>query len=405
MADVAIQVDSISKSFRLPHEKQSSIKGLFLNIFRLNRTFEKQKVLKNISFQVEKGEFFGIVGRNGSGKSTLLKLLAGIYSPGAGAIKVHGKLTPFIELGVGFNPDLTGRQNVYLNGALLGFNRKEMNAMYQEIVDFAEIEKFMDQKLKNYSSGMQVRLAFSIAIQAQSDILLVDEVLAVGDAAFQRKCYKVFRELKKAGRTIVFVTHDMSAVKEFCDRALMLKQGKIVAIDKPQRIALEYAIENSPDTSQQEGGASTTPKNQDVAIQDIIVSKGDPKQPDNHFAAKDSVKVSVKYAAKKSRDIKLALSFTKTDGKYLAGVNSKDDMGKVSASKGKSYVTECTMPAKQFSEGAYYLNVAIADYDDGSLIDYVDFSLGMKTPRIYILEADPQKDGEFNLDSKWEAGS
>src|SRR5690606_31573026 len=158
-------------------------------MFRGKRTYEKQQVLKNISFEIKKGEFVGIVGRNGSGKSTLLKLLAGIYSPDKGSIEVNGKLVPFIELGVGFNPELTGRENVFLNGALLGFNRKEMQAMYKDIVEFAELERFMDQKLKNYSSGMQVRLAFSIAIRAQSDILLIDEVLAVGDAAFQQKCY------------------------------------------------------------------------------------------------------------------------------------------------------------------------------------------------------------------------
>jgi ABC-2 type transport system ATP-binding protein len=185
--DVVIEASDLQKTFLLPHEKTTSIKGAVVNFYRHNRAFEKQHVLKGISFQIKKGEFFGIVGRNGSGKSTLLKILAGIYAPTEGHIRVEGKLTPFIELGVGFSPELTGRENVFLNGALLGFSRKEMNAMYDDIVAFAEIERFMDQKLKNYSSGMQVRLAFSIAIRADSDILVLDEVLAVGDAAFQRK--------------------------------------------------------------------------------------------------------------------------------------------------------------------------------------------------------------------------
>ena len=183
--EIAIKVENISKTFKLPHEKTNSIKGAFVNFYRRNRTYEKQEVLKDISFEVKEGEFFGIVGRNGSGKSTLLKMLAGIYSPSKGSITINGKLTPFIELGVGFSPELTGRENVYLNGSLLGFNRQEMDEMYDEIVEFAELEKFMDQKLKNYSSGMQVRLAFSIAIRVKSDILVLDEVLAVGDEAFQ----------------------------------------------------------------------------------------------------------------------------------------------------------------------------------------------------------------------------
>src|SRR6185312_8467854 len=189
------------------------------------RATETQHALKDISFEVKKGEFFGIVGRNGSGKSTMLKILAGIYQPTKGGVQKSGKLVPFIELGVGFNPELSGRENVFLNGALLGFSRKEIAAMYDEIVAFAELEKFMDQKLKNYSSGMQVRLAFSIAIRAKSDILLIDEVLAVGDASFQQKCFDYFYKLKQDKRTVVFVSHDMGAVERFCDRAVLIDNG------------------------------------------------------------------------------------------------------------------------------------------------------------------------------------
>ncbi len=184
--------------------------------------------LDDVSIEIKKGEFFGIVGRNGSGKSTLLKLLAGIYSPDSGHIQVNGKLTPFIELGVGFNFELTGKENVFLNGALLGFSRREMLEMYDEIVEFAELEKFMDQKLKNYSSGMQVRLAFSIAIRANSDILLLDEVLAVGDINFQKKCFKYFKSLKDKKKTVVFVSHDMSAIKEYCDNGILIDMSEMV---------------------------------------------------------------------------------------------------------------------------------------------------------------------------------
>ncbi len=232
--EIAIKVSNVSKSFKLPHEKNTSVKSFIVSPFK-KRAFEKQQVLKDINFEIKKGEFFGIVGRNGSGKSTLLKLLAGIYSPDKGEIQINGKLTPFIELGVGFNPELTGRENVYLNGALLGFNRKEMNVMYDEIVKFAEIENFMDQKLKNYSSGMQVRLAFSIAIRAKSDILLIDEVLAVGDESFQKKCFETFEALKREGRTIIFVSHAMSSIRDFCNRVAVINKGVLVFVGETEK--------------------------------------------------------------------------------------------------------------------------------------------------------------------------
>lgn len=236
--EVAIKVSSISKDFVLPHESANSIKSRLIN-FR-KRGYEIQHVLKNLTFEVKKGEFLGIVGRNGSGKSTLLKILAGIYTPTSGSIEVNGKLTPFIELGVGFNPELSGRDNVFLNGALLGFTRKEMEGFYDEIVEFAELERFMDQKLKNYSSGMQVRLAFSIAIRANTDILVLDEVLAVGDEAFQRKCFAYFAELKRNNKTVILVTHSMDSVQQFCDRAILIDKGHKMIAGSPLEISQIY---------------------------------------------------------------------------------------------------------------------------------------------------------------------
>lgn len=238
--NLAIEVKDLYKTFRLPHERHSGLKQTLINVFRSKKGYDVQRVLKDVSFEIKQGEFFGIVGRNGSGKSTLLKLLAGIYAPDSGLVGVNGSLTPFIELGVGFNPELTGRENIFMNGALLGFDRNQIEEMYDDIVTFAELEDFMDQKLKNYSSGMQVRLAFSIAIRAKSDILLLDEVLAVGDADFQRKCYDYFLSLKKQKQTVVLVTHDMGAVRQYCDRALMIERGKVVKIGKPEQVAQEY---------------------------------------------------------------------------------------------------------------------------------------------------------------------
>lgn len=237
---VAVSVKDIHKEFILPQSKNTSFKQSFVNIVK-RKGKVTQKVLDGVSFDVYKGDFFGIVGRNGSGKSTLLKLLAGVYVPTAGGVQINGKLTPFIELGVGFNPELSGRDNVYLNGALLGFDRKQMDVMYDEIVEFAELQPFMDQKLKNYSSGMQVRLAFSIAIKAKNEVLVFDEVLAVGDEAFQRKCLDVFEQYKAEGQTVILVTHDMETVRRFCTRAVLIHDGEKLMYGDPKKIAAKYS--------------------------------------------------------------------------------------------------------------------------------------------------------------------
>lgn len=237
--DIAIRVKDLRKSFILPTEKAGGLKQAFFNFLKGIKGYKEYRVLKGIDSEVKKGEFVGIVGRNGGGKSTLLKILAGVYYPQSGEVTIDGNLIPFIELGVGFNPELTGRENIYLNGALLGFSNKEVDAMYDEIVSFAELEQFMDQKLKNFSSGMQVRLAFSIAIRAKGDILLLDEVLAVGDAAFQQKCNEYFASLH-GNQTVILVTHNMEAVKKFCDRAILINDGKVELDGKPEEVAEAY---------------------------------------------------------------------------------------------------------------------------------------------------------------------
>lgn len=236
---VAIDIKDIHKEFILPQNKNSTLKQAVVNIVKKNHK-TIYKVLDGVDFKINHGDFFGIIGRNGSGKSTLLKLIAGVYEPTAGNIYVHGGLTPFIELGVGFNSELSGRDNVYLNGALLGFSRKQMDLMYDDIVAFAELEPFMEQKLKNYSSGMQVRLAFSIAIKAENDILIFDEVLAVGDANFQEKCIKQFESFKEEGKTIVLVTHSMDMVEKFCNKAALISEGKIEYVGDPEIAIKRY---------------------------------------------------------------------------------------------------------------------------------------------------------------------
>jgi ABC-type polysaccharide/polyol phosphate transport system ATPase subunit len=235
----AIVVDGVGKSFSRPHHRSHTFKERALHPFR-RTSVDEFVAVKDVSFAVEEGEFFGIVGRNGSGKSTLLKLLAGIYGTTTGDVWIRGRLSTFIELGVGFNPDLAARDNVILNAIMLGLTPAEARARYEKVIAFAELEEFQDVKLKNYSSGMHVRLAFAVMIQVDADVLLIDEVLAVGDAAFQQKCFDEFNRLRDEGRTIVFVSHDMGAVRRFCDRAILMEEGVVVDMGAPDEIGSRY---------------------------------------------------------------------------------------------------------------------------------------------------------------------
>ncbi len=242
-ASSAVTVRGAHKAFVLPHQRYSTLKERVLHPFA-SHEHDLLPALEDVGFEVRSGEFFGIVGRNGSGKSTLLKCLAGIYALDSGLIDVQGRLSPFIELGVGFNPDLTARDNVLINAIMLGLSRKEARRRFDQIIEFAELEDFLDMKLKNYSSGMTVRLGFSVAIQMDAEVVLIDEVLAVGDAAFQRKCFDEFERMRNDGRTILFVTHDMAAVERFCDRAMLLEKGRLQEIGAPDDVARSYSEVN-----------------------------------------------------------------------------------------------------------------------------------------------------------------
>jgi ABC-type polysaccharide/polyol phosphate transport system ATPase subunit len=239
----AVVCERVTKSFRLPFDRPYTLKQRVLHP-RRSRAAKELQALREVSFEVEQGEFFGVIGRNGSGKSTLLRCLAGIYEPNSGAVRVSGRVSPFIELGVGFNPELTALDNVVVNASLVGIPAREARDRFSEIIRFAELEDFVDLKLKNYSSGMFVRLGFAAAIQADADIYLVDEVLAVGDARFQEKCFDVFRRLMHEGRTVVFVTHDLASVERFCHRAMLLDQGQIAALGEPHDVVQVYRQRN-----------------------------------------------------------------------------------------------------------------------------------------------------------------
>ncbi len=243
---IAISVKNVSKTFIIPHDKISTLRGAFTSMFN-KKDHDVLDALKDISFEIKKGEFFGIIGRNGSGKSTLLKILAGVYAHDTGSIEINGAISPFLELGIGFNPELSGRDNIYLNATVLGLTKKQIDKKFDSIVAFSELERFIDQKLKNYSSGMSVRLAFSVSIHANRDILLMDEVLAVGDVNFQSKCLNEFNKYKEMGKTVILVVHDVGTIQRYCDRAMLLRNGKIEMIGKADEVGNEYIYQNMSD--------------------------------------------------------------------------------------------------------------------------------------------------------------
>jgi ABC-type polysaccharide/polyol phosphate transport system ATPase subunit len=260
----AIVVEDVRKSFAIPREQVHTLKERALHPFR-RPGHDTLRALRGVSFAVEQGEFFGIVGRNGSGKSTLLKTMAGIYRADAGRIFVNGRLSTFIELGVGFNPDLAAYDNVMLNATMLGLSTKEARRRFDRIIEFAELESFVDLKVKNYSSGMLVRLAFSVMIQVDADVLLIDEVLAVGDAAFQQKCFDEFGRIRNSGATVLLVTHDMGAVQRFCDRAVLLENGHVVEIGDVERVADRYLQLNFSEEARAEQAEAAAAADQEVA--------------------------------------------------------------------------------------------------------------------------------------------
>ncbi len=238
--DKTIIIHHLTKKFKIPHQRSlTAFNRLSASIRRKPSLYEEFNALQNISFQLEHGDALGIIGPNGSGKSTLLKLIAGVLTPDKGCVYVQGKIAPFLELGVGFEPELSARENIYLSGAMLGIPRSEINRKYWDILDFAELRRFEFLKLRNFSSGMYARLAFSIAIQADADILLLDEVLAVGDEQFQQKCMEKIGEIRHGGKTIVYVSHNLDSIKAICNQCVLLRNGQVVAIGSPE-LAIDH---------------------------------------------------------------------------------------------------------------------------------------------------------------------
>lgn len=384
--EMAVSIHDIHKEFILPQSKNTTFKQTVVNIVKKNNKVT-QKTLDGVSFDVHKSDFFGIVGRNGSGKSTLLKLIAGVYTPTAGSITVNGGLTPFIELGVGFNPELSGRDNVYLNGALLGFTRQQMSAMYNEIVDFAELSPFMDQKLKNYSSGMQVRLAFSIAIKAKNDILIFDEVLAVGDEAFQRKCLDVFEGYKATGQTVILVTHDMETVKQYCTRAALIDNGKLIEVGSPRKIANKYSQLNQEEIEKSDQKQAHETTSLDIKSS-IYGEDGSHKQT---FHTGEKIRVDVSWSAIQKLE-SIGVNIFKESGEHITGFNTrysdvykKLDAESLNLSLGLNIgIGRYHVVVEAFSEG-------------GNVIDAL-----LDGPKFTIISEDKQEwSGLFNLPHQW----
>ncbi|HEP1433337.1 TPA: ABC transporter ATP-binding protein [Streptococcus pyogenes] len=383
--EIAVKVQHVSKTFKLPTEATKSFRTTLVNRLRGIKGFTEQHVLKDINFDVYKGDFFGIVGRNGSGKSTLLKIISQIYVPEKGQVTVDGKMVSFIELGVGFNPELTGRENVYMNGAMLGFTKDEVDDMYNDIVDFAELHHFMNQKLKNYSSGMQVRLAFSVAIKAQGDVLILDEVLAVGDEAFQRKCNDYFMERKDSGKTTILVTHDMGAVKKYCNRAVLIEDGLVKAYGEPFDVANQYSVDNT-ETAEDAMNAEK------ISVSDIAKDLKVSLISNPRITPNDTITFEVSYEVLKDGFTYIAFSLTDIDRNiWVYNDNSLDYPTQGIGRKCISY--QCQL--SQLNDIKLKLEVTVRDKNGQMLL----FSTAEQSPQIVIQRNDIDQDDLSALDS------
>ena len=361
MSKAIVEISKLTKSFKIPLEASSGVKQQLINILKGRKGYRVFTPLKDISFTINEGDFFGIVGRNGSGKSTLLKTIAGIYTPNSGNVKVHGSLVPFIELGVGFNPELTGRENIFLNGALLGFSHEEMESMYSAIVEFAELEDFMEERLKNYSSGMQVRLAFSIAIRAHADILLLDEVLAVGDEAFQKKCYSYFDKLKREKRTVILVTHDMAAVERFCTKAVFIEDGHVKMIGKPYRIAAAYSRSNSQNYDQTTG---LNGDNEGAAPFKIVLRGTDAKEK-TMYDFEETMTVDLSWQQKGVKHVGVAIF--RENGEYVYGPNTYQEKTSAIKDQAARYTVKLNL-----NEGRYFIKAGLMGANDTKVIAFIE---------------------------------
>jgi ABC-type polysaccharide/polyol phosphate transport system ATPase subunit len=380
VSEPTIKVDQVSKRFRIPLDRSSTLKYRATHP-RSSSRYRDLMALDNVSFEVGAGEFLGITGPNGCGKSTLLKILSRIYTPDSGRVWLSGRVSPFLELGVGFNPELSARENIFLGGAVLGLTRRQLAGRVHQILEFAELLDFADQKLKNFSSGMAVRLAFTVAIQADAEILLMDEVLAVGDARFQEKCFDVFSEHKRHGRTIVLVSHDLSSLSNYCDRVLLLQRGQLVAEGQAGDVISQYrrivgAMAEADDHRHAEEGVKTPTSrwgSRDVEITTVRMLDATGSE-HTAFASGSELTVAIDYTANRDVDeFVFGLGFKRSDGISIAGPNTKSAQLRVRALKGGARGTiTYTIPHLGLLAARYVLTAVVYDSFLNHAYDHIE---------------------------------
>ena len=421
---VAIRFDRVSKQFTLRHERARSFQELFLNAlhFKHNGRREPYWALRDVSFDIEAGEMVGIIGPNGAGKSTVLKLMSRIIEPSSGRVEVNGRVSALLELGAGFHPDLTGRENVYLNGSILGFNRSEMDCIYDEIVEFSEMERFIDVPVKHYSSGMYMRLGFSIAIHVRPDILLVDEVLAVGDQAFQYRCLDKISEMKRRGLTIVLVTHDLKSVRDLCHRAIWLDDGKVRAAGGVDQVIDQYlaqvhledeqsllhanreaagteaAEESCSDKEDEEAKWRWGSREAEIAAVDLLDGQGHERR---FFKTGETFVLRIHFVAhERITHPQFGLALHHAGGLHINGPNSVFAGLDIEAIEGAGYI-DYTIDCLPLLEGTYLVSVSLYDHDGTHAYDYHQWRYTFRvTPNPAIAE----KYGVVVIPATWRPG-
>jgi ABC-type polysaccharide/polyol phosphate transport system ATPase subunit len=411
----AIEIKNVSKKFRLYSNRESNLKYMILNLLRgkVTKLSSEFWALKDINIEIPKGKTVGFIGRNGSGKSTLLKLISRILYPDGGTIDAYGKISTLIELGSGFHPELTGRENVYINASILGFSRQDVNRKFDEIIKFSGLEDFIDNPVKTYSSGMYVRLGFSVAINIDPDILLVDEVLAVGDETFQKKCIRKIHELKNAGKTIVFVSHDLSAVEELCDEIYLLHNGRLVKHGKPMEVISEYhrlligsselkVREELPEINP--GATSSGSKNRwgnrKIEITDVLFLDKDGKETDI-IKTGERLQVKIKYDAhSKIKEPVFGIAIYSESGVHITGPNTKKCGLSIDSVEGEG-VVEYIIESVPLLPGTYLFSAAI--YDLSGLQAYDHCEQGWK---FHVIESETvaERYGIITIPSEWRVG-
>jgi lipopolysaccharide transport system ATP-binding protein len=397
--DVAISVENLSKRFRIPLDHSTTLKYRMTH-FRSSSRYRDFLALDDVSFDVPAGQFLGITGPNGCGKSSLLKILSRIYTPNAGRVVINGHVSPFLELGVGFNPELTARENIFLGGAVLGLTRKELAQRVDPVLEFAELTEFADQKLKNFSSGMSVRLAFSVAIQADAGILLMDEVLAVGDARFQQKCFEVFARYKREGRTVILVSHDLTSLNLYCDRVLLLQNGKLISDGEPGHVTAEYrrivGAMSDQDDRTEEPATKDRWGSRKVEITGTRLLDGSGKE-HHTFLSDAPLTVEVDYEVKEDvGEFICGMAFDRSDGFSLAAPNNKFDHFRLpAATPGSAGTITYTMESLPLLNGQYQITVALHDMHFGEVYD-----CRVSAADFMVVDEDGRL-GVMNLGGKW----